>query len=405
MPWDSQWRENFRNLDALYNLFENSAPYTGHLALDVGLCIASKHLLGEDRGFSIFVIGDSGSGKSLVASQFLSLPNVIYSDQISKSRFCQDYLGKYLTRIGSHVTPDGVSRKDEPPKFDNSKAEELIDNRTFIAQETQLFAAMHDPSLQQFFAFLGSLAGEGYSSIGDDYNGKYVVGGPEHPRSFNIAMFGTQSVWKRFQVTGTFRNRLIPQHYQCLRCEIRDVQRKIEYGILNKAPKLHNEVKNILYNAGLRPEEKKVVKFDSDAMKLLSLVTNKLMDMRASSWTGGQEVDVGKRDAKYARSFVGSMALFNGRADAIREDVVVCLALLNSVSATKMLLTNENTGQTYEQWNYAASKAHFLVSLCESTMQGFDTHGFLSQFENFEGKPVYSKEDINRVYYDLGMKV
>lgn len=395
LPFDSQWIAQYQNFHRFYNLFEDNLPYTGHLAYLDGLCVASKHLGNQDRGFSLIKIADPGDGKSVTSRQFEGLPNINFDMHISKSGFLEKYCGKYLVKLGNGFTPRGV-KKLKDGGFDRSEAPEYIDMHTSMITEGESLTAMHESSLSGLIHLFNPLIEESKLSYNDTYNGEYAGGYGGSRLSFNLSMGLTPKGFRRFVVFDTFSTRVAIAYYRSLDCERADVERKIEHGILMREPKLQDEVRSLIYSR-LRPDETRELSFSKDAETQLRQLTELLISMRTESVGYGV---VGKRDAKIARQLAGSIALIENRPEVTLLDVCIGTALMKSSRATHYDYEDDN-GKSYRNWVYTASKAHFLASL--SFLTGVDPYEHLSRFTDFEGAQLYSSQVIEDVLRDLGL--
>jgi hypothetical protein len=396
LPFDSQWVAYYPNFHRFYNLFEDNLPSSAHLAYLDALCISSKHLGNQDRGFSLVKIAEPGDGKSVAARQFEGLPNVNFDMHISKSGCLEKYFGKYLVKLGTGYVPRGVKRLKDGG-FDASEAVDYIHMHTSMITEAESLTSMHEGSLGGLIHLLDPLIEEGKVSYNDTYNGEYSGGYGERRLSYNLSMGLTPRGFRKFIPFDTFATRVAIAYYRSLDCERADIQRKIEQGTLVKEPNLQNEVKQFIYSR-LRPDETKEVTFSRDAVAQLRTLTEVLISMRTSFV--GYPV-VGKRDAKIARQLAASIALLENRTEATIQDVSVAIALMRSSNASYYDIKLEDNS-TYRSWVYTASKAHFLASL--SYLAGVDPAAHLSRFADFEGRQLYSSKVIEEVLRDLGLK-
>ena len=251
LPFDSQWKEHFRGFHALYNLFEENLPGTGHLAAVQSLSILSKHLGGHDRGFSLCIVADPGEGKSVVLRQFQTLDNVNYTMYLTRSNFLRTHGGKYLTQLGSGYIPDGV--RGAEGAFDVSQAPEMINMHTLIIAEGEMVATLHDSSFRMLLSLWNSLIEEGYWQGGDSFNGNYRMGSPTDRISFNVTLACTPEIFRRYLISEAFVSRLLPVWYRTLECERQDVMRRIEYKLLHREPNLQNGVNHLIYEKAEPP--------------------------------------------------------------------------------------------------------------------------------------------------------
>ena len=396
LPFDSQWRAHYPNFYRFYNGFEDSLPYAGHLGYLDALCVASKHLANQDRGFSLVKIADPGDGKSVTSRQFESLPNVNFDMHISKSGFFEKYCGTHLVKLGNGFVPRGVVKLADGA-FDASNAVEYIHMHTAMITEAESLASMHDSSLSGLIHIFDPLIEEGKLSYSDTYNGEYVGGYGDHRLSFNLSMGLTPRGFRRFMYYDTFATRVLIAYYRSLECERADVRRKIEHGTLMKEPRVQEVVREYIYSR-LHPDETKELTFEPGAEKALQQLTEFLIQLRTGSI---QYAVVGKRDAKIARQLAGSVALLEARQSVTIADVWMAIALMKSSSATHAEYTDDD-GKTHQMWTYTASKAHFLAYLCH--LARIDAHEHLRKFTNFEGGQLYADREIDDVLVGLGLK-
>jgi len=200
----------------LYEMFERIFPTTGILGLFIATSLSSM-CTSESRQFNLLIGKETGEGGTLVVQQFSKIPFVrdIF-DYKTAAGFCLDYLGLYLTRLGS-ATPKGVI----PPArktfgiIDKSGCTP-VDNSFFISKGLDRLFHQGAAVLERTFTFWNPLFEEGYAQFSDGYSGSYVIGSKE--RRLKIGFIGictledfenkalNASGWTERIVMGTWRS-------------------------------------------------------------------------------------------------------------------------------------------------------------------------------------------------------
>lgn len=400
LPVDSNSRTIFPTLAATYDLFEGMLPTTGHTAYMIALAIASKHVVNSDRPLNIAPIAWTGDGKTTLLKQFLSCPKVDFEERFTLASFLAKRGGKFLTRLGTGLTPDGVSRTEDGGWKIDQDAPDLIDGYTLMLPETKPLADMSFESFQRVLDIGGSLMEEGWAKSEDNFNGHFMIGSPFNRLGFNMVASCTPDVWQKFLSVNTFASRVIPLHFGSMEAEVHEIHTKARSGYFDggsktRTPTSQQEVRNLLYSdAGeFRFGNREViVPRDGDLNVCLDNLWNTIRYHKLE--TLGMRV-VGKRESRDVMRMSRANALINGRQEVTILDVLLCEILIKSHTVMKQ---EDEQGRQY--LIPTCSRAHFQARFC--LLFGLDVDTQLSTFTDADGKRVYSQADIGAVKKDIG---
>lgn len=162
----------------LFNLFEQLLPCTGHVALFTATALSSM-CINTDRQFNLVIGAPVGQGKTVLLSQFCTIPFVNFINRTTYADYMLMHCGKFIKSLG-RKKPFGV-KVDKRAKWrgeggiiDTSECPDFISNRFDIITDGE--SIFHQNDLGKLLQLWNALIEQGVYRGGDQYSGHYVIG-------------------------------------------------------------------------------------------------------------------------------------------------------------------------------------------------------------------------------------
>ena len=377
----------------LFNLFETQLPSTGHIANFVATSLSSM-CVNTDRQFNLVIGAPVGQGKTVMLSQFCTIPFVNFISKTTYADYMLMYCGKFIKSIGKKK-PYGVKYdkrarwKSEGGIIDKSEAKDNISNRFDIVTEGE--SIFHQSDIGKLLQLWNALLEQGFYRGGDQYSGHYVIGSPLMPVRHGLILASTVDEFEKYVLSDTgWNSRCVLIMWNNLPEENSFIRFGVRNDLLKDKPFFPNDVKRLLGHLNNNIQVDIGIE-NSEVLVGIEEIENVLKSIRL-------EIP-GIRATKDVKRIIKGFAWLNKYNKVKYEHVIFVKALINSL-CRRLVMSSENSFK----YKDLGSRLHFIVSLLKyldysnDEIKSFIKKRFLF-WNNI--KPIYNDEVIENAIEEI----